>query len=226
MDDKTSVYIVSGYHMLRGIFFSILSEKGGMVVMGEAEDGAVAYQDIMHMKPQLVFLDIDLHGLSGLELTERISAELPLTRIIAITEKPEAAWLLEFLRLGGLGYLHDCRSEADISRAIQKVMSGNIYLEDAGIRLVVDSACQNRSLHTQAAANEDVSPQMLSERERQILHFYARGYNSADMASILLISVSTVGTHIRHIREKLQLNHKSELLEYAIRYKLYDDWRW
>lgn len=225
MSDKTSVYIVSGYYMLRGMFCSLLGGEGGMAVLGEADNGETAYQDILRLRPQLVLLDIDLPELSGLELTERIIADLPLTLVIAITEKPEAAWLIEFLRLGGMGYLHDCRSEDDIFRAIAKVMSGNLHLEDAGVRLLADYVCKNNHFRDKAASSDDVSPQLLTERERQILHFSARGYNSVDISAMLLITVSTVGTYMRRIREKLHLEHKSELIDYAIRYKLYDDWK-
>ena len=225
MSEKTSVYIASGYRLLRSMFCSFLSGKGGMVVLGEAADGETACQDIIRMKPKLVLLDIDLPGLSGLALTGRILAELPSTRVIAVTEQPEAAWLIEFLQLGGMGYLHNCCEETTILTAIQKVMAGNIYLEDAGTQLLVDHLCKNKRPPASVPVNDAVPPEALSERERQVLHLYARGYSSAGIASILFLSVSTVGTYIRRIRDKIHLESKSDLVEYTIRYELYDDWR-
>lgn len=224
MIEKAGVYIVIGYSMLRSMFCSFLSDKGGMIVLGESADGAAAYEDIIRKKPQLVLLDIVLPNLSGIELTGRILAALPNTLILAITEKPEAAWLIDFLRQGGKGYLRDCCSEADILRAIQRVMVGKTHLEDDGVQLLIDYACQDKRAKNTDTEN-DVPPQMLSDRERQILYLYVHGYNSADMASMLLISTSTVSTYIRRVREKLRLEHKSELVEYVSRYELYEDWQ-
>lgn len=225
MKGKTSVYIASGHHLLRSVLCSFLRGKRDMEVVGEAHDGETAYREIGRIQPQLVLLDIELPKLSGLKLTELILTELPLTRVIAVTEEPEEAWLIEFLQLGGRGYLRDCRSDAGILAAIQRVMSDELHLEGAGIRLLVDSVCKSRRKHAKASIDADVSPQILSDRERQILHLYAHGYSRPDIGSVLFISVSTVGTYLRRIRDKLNLEHKAALTEYAIRYELYGDWQ-
>lgn len=225
MSEKMSAYIASGYHLLRRMFCSFISTECGMTVLGEAADGETACQEIRRMKPQLVLLDIELPVLSGLKLTERILAETPETRIIAVTTEPEEGWLIEFLQLGGMGYLRDCRTDADILTAIQRAMEGKKYLEDAGIQLLLDRACKKTQTNIAEASDGEVSPRILSDRERHVLHLYARGYSSVDIASMLFISASTVGTYIRRLREKLRLEHKSELVEYAIKFNLYDDWQ-
>lgn len=223
---NTSVYIVSEHHLLRSMLCAFLSSSGGMIILGEASDGEMACQDILRLKPQLILLDIDLPKLSGLKLTGRVLTELPQARIIAVTEKPEKTWLIDFLRLGGMGYLHDCRSEEDVLTAIEEVMNGKIHLEYAGIQQLVDYVCQSRRTPARSAEkNNDITPDVLSERERQILHLYARGYNSSDMSSMLFVSINTIGTYIRRIREKLHLEHKADIVEYAVKYELYDDWR-
>jgi len=250
------VYLVHEYALLRTALRSILAERAGFHIVGEAENAMRASLAIPFAQPDLVLTGLSFPDFDGTELTRRVLDGFPETKVIAVTARPERTHLLPFLQAGGLGYLNNFTTDEELLQAIDRVMGGDVWLSPDGVQLLASqyrlrvpaevdaiavAAPQTRATGAPSAAvwaapsasspvpapavcADDVPAAILSSRERQVLHLVAHGYSSPEIGAMLFLSDKTVDTYRRRIRDKLHLDRKAELLEYAIRNHIFEDW--
>jgi DNA-binding NarL/FixJ family response regulator len=175
-------------------------------VIGEASDGASAVALAERRRPDVVIMDVRMPGMDGLEATKELTEKVPDTAVLIFTAFSERSLLGRGLESGAKGYILKEAPHQTLLRAIEKVVSGEGY---------VDPALMPAFL---TGKGED----MLTGREREILQLLADGMSNADVAGKLFISQETVKSHVRHILTKLEADTRTHAVAIALREAIID----
>ena len=197
--------------MRRGLRL-LLESQPEFAVVGEAADGRQAVAQAEATKPDVVVLDIAMPKLSGTDAAERISEILPNTAIVILSMHSDEGYILRALKAGVRGYLLKDSAEGDLIQAIKTVSEGKAFFSPEVSRMLAEDYV--REIRTRRV--ED-SYDLLTPREREVLHLLAEGKSNKDIATALNLSVYTVETHRRNLQEKLNLRSFPELILYAVR---------
>ena len=189
----------------------LLLESHDLQVIGETGEGEAAVQMALELRPDLILRDISLSGVNGIQATRRIRQAWPEARLLALTMHSEEDYLVQFLEAGGSGYVRKASADRDVIQAIQTVLTGGTFLGEAGVQTLL----QQRQTDAQLPG-----PEVLSERERAVLELTVRGYTSREIGEQLAISPHTVDTYRSRLMEKLGLQHRHELVEFALKHHL------
>ncbi|MEO8051218.1 MAG: response regulator transcription factor [Acidobacteriota bacterium] len=197
--------------MRRGLRL-LLDSQPGFVVVGEAADGKHAVAQAEATKPDVVVLDIAMPQLNGTEAAQRITELLPGTAVVILSMHSDEGYVLRALKAGAKGYLVKDSAESDLVQAIRAVSEGKTFFSAEISKMLVEDYI--REIRSRGA--ED-SYDLLTSREREILHLLAEGKSNKEIAALLNLSVFTVETHRRNLQEKLNLHTFAELILYAVR---------
>ena len=200
---ETRILLVDDHAMFRAGIRALLESEERLIVVGEAATGDEAVDEVRALKPDVVVMDLSMPGSNGLEATRRITALGLDTRILVLTLHAEEEYLVPVVEAGASGYLTKTSADRDLIEAIQVVARGEVYLLQQ-----YKSAGQNPDL---AGLHE------LSSREQEVLALTAEGFSSREIGKKLFISPKTVDTYRARIMDKLRLNHRSELVRFALR---------
>ena len=191
----------------------VLLERGGeFQVVAEAADGYEAIDLATLHKPDVVLLDVGMPRLSGPDAALSISQKVPSARIVMVSMHSDEAYVLRALKAGAKGYLLKASPEADVLAAVRAVAAGNAYFSPSITKLLVEEYV----LEIRRRGVDD-SYDLLSVREKEILHMLASGKSNREIADVLHISISTVETHRNNVFQKLHLHNLAELILYAVR---------
>jgi two-component system NarL family response regulator len=168
--------------------------------------------------PDVVLMDVRMPGMSGIETTRRMSAELPTTRIIVLTVSDEEDDLYEAIKAGASGYLLKEISIEEVGDAVESVMAGNSLITPS---MAAKLLTEFTALAKRAENRTAVAPR-LTDRELQVLRLIATGMSNREIAGELTISENTVKNHVRNILEKLHLHSRMEAVMYALRENIID----
>jgi len=158
-----------------------------------------------------VIMDIGMPELNGMDATRQIRAELPRTKVLAVSMHADRQYVAGMLSAGASGYVVKDSAFAELAQAIQVVMSGGRYLSPEVIGVVVDDYVQRLAPAPGSALAK------LSDREREVLQLMAEGHATADIATRLHVSRKTIETHRKNIMLKLELHSVAELTKFAVR---------
>jgi DNA-binding NarL/FixJ family response regulator len=190
-----------------------LLEEQGVDVVGEAHSGTEALLQIREVAPEVVVMDLNMPGISGVEATRQIAMIAPLTRVLVLTISDQDADVMDAILAGACGYLLKDSS-------IEQLMAG-IAAAAAGESLVsptIASKVLQRLRATSASPREaEAIRSELSDREIQVLKLIANGKDNAMIAAELHISPKTVKNHISNILMKLQIDNRIQAAVYAVR---------
>ena len=220
MTDSISVVIIEDHALMREGIKAIISRDEKINVIGESDNVDDGYDVVMSCNPDILLLDIALHGSSGLVLAKRLLAAKPDLLIIIITAYSKIDYILEAVESGVKGYILKESSPENLAEAIEKVYAGEIY---------IDSYISNKVIKTLITKNDvDIAEDnksaysKLSLREQQILKLLIDGVPIKDIAEELFISSKTVENHKASIIVKLKCKNMTELIRYAISIGLID----
>ncbi len=200
------VLIADDHTVLRHGLRLILEGAEGIIVVGEAADGAAAVAQAQALRPDVVLMDVNMPRLDGVEATRRIRATLPQVRVLVLTISDKDRDLLGAVRAGARGYLLKSAESQEVLEAIRRVAAGEAILPPSLTARLLD----------ELVAPTPASPP-LTAREREVLALIAEGLANKEIAARLHISENTVKTHVRHILEKLGLRSRAEAAVYAVR---------
>lgn len=215
MDIK--VLLVDDHALVRGGIRAVLDTKPGIKVVGEASDGASCLKKALELKPDLVLMDLSMpNGRDGLFTTSELLQSMPEVKVIILTMHNDEQYLFRALKAGASGYILKSAPLNDLVTAIQQVHQGMVYLQPDSTKKVIQAYLHGNS--------EDFKDryETLTEREKEIFTLVAKGYTNKEIAELLTISVKTVENHKGNIMDKLQLNNRRELTEFAYKRGLLD----
>lgn len=206
------VYLVDDHALVRTGIKMILAQEVDIEVVGEADSGEAALPAIRALKPDVVLCDLHLPGISGLEVTERISRADFGTRVVMVSVLEDGPLPKRLIDAGAQGYLGKGGDAAELIRAVREVARGKRYLGS--------SIAQNMAL---SAVSGDRSPfDSLSPRELEVAMLLVQGLRQEHIAKRLNLSAKTVNTHKSRLFEKLSIQDNIALARLAGQYGLSD----
>ena len=206
-----TVILADDHAIVRHGLRTLLEAEPGLSLVGEAEDGLAAIRLVEQLRPDILIVDLMMPGLNGLEVTRQVRKCSPQTRIIVLSMHANEAYVLEALRHGALGYVLKGSQVRDLVQATQQVAAGRRYLSPPLSERAIEVYVQK----AEATVLDDY--EILSPRERQVLHLAAEGRTNAEIGARLFISPRTAETHRARLMRKLGLQNHTELILYAIR---------
>ncbi|MGD0124421.1 MAG: response regulator transcription factor [Terriglobia bacterium] len=206
------ILLADDHNIMRRGLRLLLERQPGFEVVAEAADGREAAERAEATRPDIVILDIAMPNMGGIEAAQRIRALLPQAAIVILSMHSDEGYVLRALKVGAKGYLLKDSAESDLIDAIKAVSEGKAFFSPEISKILVEDYV--RDMRKRGA--ED-SYELLTSREREILHLLAEGKSNKDIATLLDLSLYTVETHRRNLQDKLNLHSLAELILYAVR---------
>jgi two-component system response regulator NreC len=206
------ILLADDHNVMRRGLRLLLESQPGFSVVGEAADGRQAVEQAELTKPDVAVLDIAMPHLSGTDAAQRIGEMLPTTAIVILSMHSDEGYVLRALKAGAKAYLLKDSAEGDLIEAIKSVDDGKTFFSAEITKMLVEDYV--REIKTRGV--EDTY-ELLTSREREVLHLLAEGKSNKEIAASLSLSPYTVETHRRNLQEKLNLHSFAELILYAVR---------
>jgi DNA-binding NarL/FixJ family response regulator len=197
-----TVSIVEDNRETRNALEERVNQAPSLRCLNTYANGELAFRGILADKPDVVLMDINLPGMTGIECVSKLSARLPQLPMLMITTYEEAELIFNSLRAGAKGYLLKNVPPAELIQAIEQIHAGGAPMSMQIARKVVDHFSR-----MQQATSEI---EQLSKREEEVLALLARGLLYKEIGELLNISFTTVRTHIHRIYEKLHVQSRTE----------------
>jgi len=192
--------------ILRGLR-AVLDAQPGLAVVGEASDGLKVAALAERLKPDVLVLDLMMPGLSGFDVTRRVTKRLPKTRVVILTMYSSEAHVVEALRSGAMAYVVKDASADELVTAIREASAGRRFLS---------APFSNDLIETYLKRPGGTDPyETLTPREREVLHLVAEGLTSSEIAARLFISPRTAESHRANLMRKLGLRSRTDLVRFA-----------
>ncbi|MCG5460505.1 response regulator transcription factor [Micromonospora sp. MED01] len=201
------VVIVDDDPLVRGMLTLMLDGADGIVVVGEAADGATAITAVDRHLPDVVLMDIRMPGVNGITATERLRRRHRPPEIIVLTTFDTDEHVVRALRAGASGFLLKDTPPEQISQAVRAVAAGSPMLSPGVTRRLMQRVASGAESHERAQQRLA----LLTPRERDVVLAIAQGRSNAEIASELLMSVTTVKAHVSHILTKLDLDNRTQI---------------
>ena len=211
---KIRVGLVDDHALLRLGLQTLIDDQDDMQVVGEADSTAAALQMVGREQPEVVLMDIRMHGDSGLEATRQLTARYPQTKVIMLTSFADEELVISAIRAGAVGYILKEVGNEEVLRAIRAAATGGSALDAATTSKLLARVRESEHKADGEAFRD------LSDRELEVLYELSQGKTNAEIASSLNLSEKTARNYVSTILEKLQLTNRIELATYAIKHNL------
>jgi DNA-binding NarL/FixJ family response regulator len=199
------VLIADDHSVVRQGLQMFLALDEALEVVGEAKNGSEAVRLAREVKPNVVLMDLLMPEMDGIEATKIIRRELPEVEVIALTSVLEDQAIFEAVRVGAIGYLLKDTESEKLREAIRAAAAGQVQLSpEVAMRLMRE-------------VSAPASPEILTDRETEVLRAVARGWSNQEIAGELVISEATVKTHVSSILSKLDLPSRTRAALYALK---------
>lgn len=205
------VLLADDHAVLRAGLRLLINAQPDMETVGEAQDGAETLSQAIATRPDVILLDLSMPRLGGLAVLRDLRERVPQSRVLVLTMHADEAYLREALRLGAAGYVVKAAADQELLAAVRAVARGELYIHPSMTRSLLEDLLP-------AAASAAHDPwEELSEREQQVIRRVAMGFTNREIAGQLHLSVKTVETYRARAMEKLGLQSRAQLVEYAMR---------
>jgi DNA-binding NarL/FixJ family response regulator len=221
-DDSISVILVDDQPLLRRGFRMVLEEEAGIVVVGEASDGAAALDLVGRCHPDVVVMDVRMPGMDGIEATRAIIATEPRSRILILTTFDLDEYAFGALRLGASGFILKDVLPSEFVRAVRSVADGDAVIAPSVTRGLLDVFAHQFPDPQRGGGASHPELDQLTAREREILTELAGGFSNAEIAERLFVAEATVKTHLGRVLAKLGLRDRLQAVVYAYETGLVD----
>jgi DNA-binding NarL/FixJ family response regulator len=209
--DRLRVLLVDDHDLFRTGLRNLLEEQGVQVV-GEAAGGSDALRIVREIAPDVVVMDLNMPGMSGVEATREITSIAPLTRVVVLTISDQDDDVMDAIVAGACGYLVKDSSIEELMRGINAAAVGESLISPP----IASKVLQRMRAVTLDQGAEKIRAE-LSERELDVLRLIANGKDNSEIAEALHISPKTVKNHISNILMKLQIENRIQAAVYAVR---------
>ena len=210
-----TIVVVDDHPIVRQGLIRLIASEPDLHVVGEAEDSDSALEVVRAELPSLVLVDLSLKNSSGIELIKDIATMLPASRVLVVSLHEESIYAERALRAGARGFIMKSEAIDNVLVAIKEVVAGNIYLSPS-----LKSKLLGLQFSHQGSAKTTTGIESLSDREVEVLQLLGEGKGPGIIAQALNLSVKTVETYKSHIKQKLNLNDTTALVQYAVKFCL------
>jgi DNA-binding NarL/FixJ family response regulator len=210
--EEVRVVVVDDHDLFRSGLKTLLEEQGVNVV-GEAANGQTAIRLASELAPDVVVMDLNMPGLTGVETTRKLAGIAPLARVVVLTISADDEDVMDAVMAGACGYLIKDSSIQDLIVGIRAAASGESLISP---QIAAKVLRRLRSQSTSEDAARTIRAE-LSDREIEVLKLIANGKDNAQIARELYISPKTVKNHISNILMKLQIDNRIQAAVYAVR---------
>jgi DNA-binding NarL/FixJ family response regulator len=207
MTDSTHplrVMLVDDHALVRSAIRQALSAPD-IDVVGEAATAEDALRSAVELRPDVLLLDIDLPGMSGVDLVRELAPRLPTTRIVMLTVSTDRRHLLDAVRHGAAGYLTKDLPADALLRAVRGIRIGDLPMPRAMAAQVIEHFARGAG-----TADDDSELASLSARELEVLRLLEAGLTDREIADALTISTRTVESHVSAVLRKLGVRNRAE----------------
>lgn len=198
-------------HALFRAGLATLLKAWGLEVVGEAGNGEEAVARARDLRPDLIFMDINMPGTNGLAATRAIKTEFPDIKVVILTVSDDEQDLFEAIKSGAEGYLLKDLREEEFADLVERIKNGEPVMSPGLARRLLREFARLRE--ERADPDEETG---LTEREHDVLEQVARGVTNREIASALYISENTVNYHMKNILSKLHLRNRSQVVAWAM----------
>ncbi|MGO4303495.1 response regulator [Cupriavidus sp. RAF12] len=216
----TRILLIDDHTLFRSGIRVLLQRQSDFEVVDEAADGVEGIKRAKQHRPDVILLDLNMPGLSGLETLQLLAQDLPNTAVLVLTVSEEAEELAAALRGGARGYLLK-NIEADfLASAIRRAVAGEpVFSDGMTAKLVAQFRTPVPTAPAQPSAEDGAR---LTARERDIVRGLRRGESNKEIARDLGVAESTVKIHVQNILKKLNLASRVQVAVYAVEHGLTD----
>ena len=204
------VLLVDDQALVRAGFKMILGAEEDIEVAGEATDGLEAVAAAEQVRPDVVLMDIRMPNLDGIGATRRITERTPGVKVLMLTTFDMDEYVYEAFQAGASGFLLKDVPPERLVAGIRAVVSGEALLAPSVTRRLIESFVQRQPRTTPPKELGD-----LTAREREVLILISRGLSNAEIADTLVVSETTVKTHVAHLLDKLGLRDRVQAVVFA-----------
>ena len=207
MSKSTSIAIADDHLLVISGLKAMLQKEDDISVLFAATSGTELLEQIAHMQPDVLLLDIQMPDMNGIDLCKTIHRSYPDVRIIALTNFEQSSYVKQMMRSGALGYLLKNIDGKTLKQAIHAVMENKTFVQDQ-----VKNNMMGEMLLGRKQTSQGVS---LTKREVEILSLVARELTNQEIADKLFISIRTVETHRINLTQKLGVHNTAGLVKEA-----------
>ncbi len=202
------ILIADDHTVIREGLKVLLDAQPDLRVVGEAARGEEACKLAVELQPDVIIMDVSMPGLGGAGATKRLKELCPDIKVLALSAFEDEVYVRQLLSSGASGYVLKRTAAGEIARAIRVVADGGLYLDPFVAGKVAASPAKGQS--------SAGSAESLSDREREVLRFIARGFTNKEVANLLGVSIKTVETYKTRLNRKLNLHSRADAVRYAL----------
>lgn len=208
-ETRCRTLLVEDQRLFRSFLARLVRDNARFELVGETGDGLAGWALWEELRPDFLVLDLNLPGLDGLTLAERVLAERPGAKILALTSRRDAHTLSRVMALDLAGYVEKDQPLEILEAALQAIAEGKTYFTPTV-----------RAMRRQIATEPGAFTKLLGEREIDVLRRVAAGQTNKEIADRLGLSVRTVESHRYRLMRKLELRSVAEVVEFAVKHGL------
>ena len=215
------VLIADDHTLLRQGIKGVLDFESDIEVVGETEDGQETLARTLVLQPDVLLLDLNMPGLSGMEVCKQLAAARCHVKIIALTIHDNDNYVLELLKNGAYGYLLKGVEPSVLLEAIHTVAEGGFYLLPELQKRIFGNIKPSEDMQEKAKALwREGRNERLTAREMDVVACIAKGFSNQDIAQALFVSEKTVKNHLTNIFRKLNVNDRTQALIYVLKHNI------
>ena len=215
LDEVQTILVVDDHPLMRKGILQLIAMEPSLRLVGEAGDGQQGVELAHRLRPDLILLDLNMRGLSGMEALKALKAADLDTRVIILTVSDSEEDVVAALRLGADGYLLKDMEPEEVLHSLKTAAQGRIALGERVAAILADTLRHE-------AQPRPIDSVKLTEREREILSLIAAGCSNKLIARKLKITEGTVKVHVKHLLRKLDLASRVEAAVWAVKHGFRD----
>lgn len=214
-----NILIADDHAMFADGISSILENEASLNVVGRCLDGPCVINFLKDHKVDILLLDVNLPGMSGIDVCKEVTANYKSTKVLAISMFNEESFVTEILNNGAMGYILKNTGRQELLNAIETVLSGKSYFSDDVTQTIM------KGLMKQRTASKKSQPELpkISRREKEVLALIMKEHTTQEIADQLFISLKTVESHRSNLLAKLNARNTAGLVRIAMENNLIEN---